>query len=389
MVRIERAQRAAVRKYREFFENAVEGAYQSTPSGHYLSVNPALARMYGYSSPAAMMYAIENIARDVYADAEMRRRFQQLIERDGEVRDLEYQVRRKDGTTLWICENARVARNSRGEALYYEGTIQDITRRKQAEAQAAKFERQLFHAKKMEAIGTLASGIAHDFNNILVAILGFTELSLASLPPESPAAEALKGSYDASLRAKELVRQILLFGRQSAPERRPIRVAPLVSEALTLLGISLPCQVRMRADLAAPNARAVADEAQLHQVLVNLCKNAIQAMGSKGGELVVVLDRATVGTPELPAVGQLRPGPHLKLAVIDSGPGIAPEALDHIFEPFFTTKPPGEGTGLGLSVVHGIVQAHGGEILVESAPGAGSTFTVLLPQPDSLGQPSD
>jgi len=145
----------------------------------------------------------------------------------------------------------------------------------------------------------------------------------------------------------------------------------------------------MRADLAAPNARAVADEAQLHQVLVNLCKNAIQAMGSKGGELVVVLDRATVGTPELPAVGQLRPGPHLKLAVIDSGPGIAPEALDHIFEPFFTTKPPGEGTGLGLSVVHGIVQAHGGEILVESAPGAGSTFTVLLPQPDSLGQPSD
>jgi PAS domain S-box-containing protein len=387
MMRIQRAQRVAVRKYRGFFEHAVEGAYQSTPSGHYLSVNPALARMYGYASPAEMLSTIGNIAQDVYADADMRRRFQELIERDGEVRDLEYQVRRRDGVTLWICENARVARNSRGEVLYYEGTIQDITRRKQAEAEAARFEHQLFQAKKMEAIGTLASGISHDFNNILVAIIGFTELSIRNLPPESLVVELLNDSLAASLRAKELVNQILTFSRQSAPKRHPIRVGAIILEVLTLLSVSLPANVRARADLASAEDGAVADGAQLHQVLVNLGTNAIHAMREKGGELVVRLEQVAVGAAGVPAIGQLQPGSHLRLSVIDTGHGIPPEALDHLFEPFFTTKPAGEGTGLGLAVVHGIVRAHGGEILVESAVGAGTTFTVYLPQADAPRQP--
>jgi signal transduction histidine kinase len=317
----------------------------------------------------------------------MRRRFQELIERDGEVRDLEYQVRRRDGVTLWICENARVARNSRGEVLYYEGTIQDITRRKQAEAEAARFEHQLFQAKKMEAIGTLASGISHDFNNILVAIIGFTELSIRNLPPESLVVELLNDSLAASLRAKELVNQILTFSRQSAPKRHPIRVGAIILEVLTLLSVSLPANVRARADLASAEDGAVADGAQLHQVLVNLGTNAIHAMREKGGELVVRLEQVAVGAAGVPAIGQLQPGSHLRLSVIDTGHGIPPEALDHLFEPFFTTKPAGEGTGLGLAVVHGIVRAHGGEILVESAVGAGTTFTVYLPQADAPRQP--
>jgi signal transduction histidine kinase len=327
-----------------------------------------------------MMSSVANIAQDVYAEAGMRRRFQELIERDGEVRDLEYQVRRHDGTTLWICENARVARNGSGDVLYYEGTIQDISRRKKAEAEAAKFEQQLLQSKKMEAIGTLASGIAHDFNNLLAAIIGYTELALAKLPQEASASDDLRDSLGASLRAREIVGQILLFGRRGAPERHPIRVSAIVREVKNLVRVSLPARICLKEEIAAADDGAVANAAQLHQVLLNLTTNAVHAIGEDEGRVLIRLDQADVGSPEAPAFGQLRAGPHLKLTVSDTGRGIPPEFLEHIFEPFFTTKPIGQGTGLGLSVVHGIVKAHGGEILVESTPGAGSAFAVYLPR---------
>jgi PAS domain S-box-containing protein len=369
-----RALLATERKYRGFFENAVEGVYQSTVEGRYLGVNPSLARLYGYPSPAAMMAAIGNIAEEVYVHSEMRRRFQGIIEAEGEVRDLEYQVRRRDGRFIWISENARVVRNRRGKILYYEGTIRDVTALKMAEAEAAELERQLRQAHKMEAIGTFASGIAHDFNNLIAAISGFTELSLDLTPADSVAQKYMREVLTVSHRAADLVRQILLFSRQTPPVRKPIRLWRVVEEVATLMKATLPANIEIHKETLAADDRSVADAGQVHQVLLNLCTNGIHAMHAQGGRLTLRLQ------DEEPAVTASRKPPRrLKLSVEDTGHGIPENVRERMFEPFFTTKMAGKGSGLGLSVVHGIIKNHGGEIQVASKVGSGTTVTVLLP----------
>ncbi len=365
----ERALRAMERKYRGFFEHSIEGAYQSTSEGQYLNVNPALARLYGYATAAEMMAAVGNIARDVYVDPEMRLRFREMIERDGKVRNLEYQVRQRDGQVLWISESARVVRNRSGKVVCYEGTIRDITPRKRAEAEAARLEQQMLQLQKMEAIGTLASGIAHDFNNILGGIMGYVELAQDDLPPGSAAESHLKEVWKAIQRAKQLVRQILAFSREAAPERRRVRLGLLVSEAAQLLRATIPTTIAIEEEILTETDEIVADPAQIHQVLVNLGTNASHAMGGRAGRLLLRLEPAAIGGRK----------PALKLSVRDTGHGIPAEIQQRIFEPFFTTKGVNEGTGLGLSVVHGIVKSHGGEIRVESTPGLGSTFMIFLP----------
>jgi two-component system cell cycle sensor histidine kinase/response regulator CckA len=375
----ERSLRAAERKYRRFFENSVEGAYQSTAEGQYLSVNPALARLYGYDSPADMMSTIANIARDVYVDSDMRRQFQERVERDGEVQNLEYRVRQRGGRIIWISENARVARNRLGKVLYYEGTIRNITRSKEAEAQALRLEEQLLQLQKMEAIGTLASGIAHDFNNILSAIIGHTELAQDSVPRGEDADSHLNEVLGVTQRAKRLVGQILAFSRQTPSERTLVPVGALCQEVALLLRATIPPTIEIRQELTAGNDQTIADPAQLHQVLLNLCTNAVHAMGQKAGTLTVRLENTLLGGPESPSVGHTKKGPYLKLTVADTGHGIPLELIGRVYEPFFTTKPVGEGTGLGLSVVHGIIKSHGGEIQVASNPGSGTTFTIYLP----------
>jgi len=265
-----RALLATERKYRGFFENAVEGVYQSTVEGRYLDANPSLAKLYGYATPAEMMAAIGNIAREVYVRPEMRRRFQGMIERDGEVRGLEYQVRRRDGKILWISENARVVRDPKGRVLYYEGTIRDVTLLKEAEAGAAKLERQLRQAHKMEAIGTFASGIAHDFNNMNAAISGFSELALEEMPAGTPAQRYVREVLAISHRAADLVRQILLFTRQTPPVRRTIRLWLVAEEVATLVGATLPPNIEIHRESLVADDRSVADPAQIHQVLLNI-----------------------------------------------------------------------------------------------------------------------
>jgi two-component system, cell cycle sensor histidine kinase and response regulator CckA len=369
-----RALLAAERKYRGFFENAVEGVYQSTVEGRYLGVNPSLARLYGYSSPAAMMAAIGNIAEEVYVHSEMRRRFQGIIEVAGEVRDLEYQVRRRDGHFIWISENARVVRNSRGKVLYYEGTIRDITMLKTAQAEAAELERQLRQAHKMEAIGTFASGIAHDFNNLIAAISGFTELSIDGVPADSVAHKYMREVLTVSHRAADLVRQILLFSRQTPPIRKPIKLWRVVEEVATVIGATLPPNIEIHKESLVADDRSIADAGQVHQVLLNLCTNGIHAMNTQGGRLTLRLQNE-----EPAAAASPKRERRLQLSIEDTGHGIPDYVREHMFEPFFTTKLAGKGAGLGLSVVHGIVKNHGGEIQVHSTVGAGTKVTVLLP----------
>jgi signal transduction histidine kinase/ActR/RegA family two-component response regulator len=258
-------------------------------------------------------------------------------------------------------------------------SVYDLTERMRAEQERERLEIQLRQAQRMEAIGTLAGGIAHDFNNILSAVIGFSEMALEETEADGSAHRNIEQVLQAGLRAKHLVQQILAFSRQSEHELKPIQLKKIVTEACELLRASLPTTITIKNDLQS-DACILGDATQMHQVLMNLCTNAGHAMREKGGVLEIVLDTAPLDSrlqilhPELTAEAYLR------MVVRDSGHGIAHEIRERIFDPFFTTKTPSEGTGMGLSVAHGIVKSHRGAITVDSTLGQGTAFTIWLPQ---------
>ena len=260
-------------------------------------------------------------------------------------------------------------RDETGAITDYAAVERDVTHE-------AELESRLRQAQKMEAIGTLAGGIAHDFNNILSAILGYTELAMSTVPEGDRVRTMLEQVRKAGGRATDLVGQILTFSRQTEQEMRPVRVQPVLKEALKLLRASLPATINMNQDVRESCGPILADSTQIHQVVMNLCTNAYQAMQHEGGTLTVVLDEVASG---LSVDGELGAGPHVRLLVADTGHGMDEQTISRIFEPYFTTKEPGTGTGLGLATVHGIVRGHGGAIRVSSLPGEGSTFEVYFP----------
>jgi PAS domain S-box-containing protein len=264
-----------------------------------------------------------------------------------------------------------------------QGAIQsarDITERLRLEGEKGKLESQLFQAQKLEALGTLAGGIAHDFNNILWAIMGYTELTLSSLPEGSKERWNIQQVLKASERARDLINQILAFSRKGDQEKKPLQIALIVKEALQLLRATIPTTIEIKQTISAPEALVLADPTQVHQIIMNLCTNAAQAMWEKGNTLEIGLEEAYLNPGALTDHQDLAPGPCVKLTVRDNGPGIDSDIIDKIFDPFFTTKGVGEGTGMGLAVVYGIVKSHGGAITVSSQPGGGATFSVLLPK---------
>jgi PAS domain S-box-containing protein len=264
---------------------------------------------------------------------------------------------------------------SAGEVVQL-GLTRDVTGLLRQEEERQKLEGRLRHAEQMEALGTLAGGVAHDFNNILSALLGFAERALLDLPAGGRAAEDIQQVLTAGGRARDLVRQILAFSRKAELEYKPTRLQPVVAAALKLLRASIPSTIEFVVYVDDACGPVMADASQINQVLFNLCTNASHAMRERGGLLRVGLHEVS---PGLGATGP-KAGTWVELVVGDTGHGIEPALLDRIYEPYFTTKPKGEGTGLGLSVVHGIVKAHHGEISVESTLGEGTTFRVLLPR---------
>ncbi|MCP5287247.1 MAG: response regulator [Burkholderiaceae bacterium] len=259
----------------------------------------------------------------------------------------------------------------------------DITERHTAEQQRLALEAQLREAQKMESLGTLAGGVAHDFNNVLGAILGHAVLAQTDLPAGHPARAGLEQIRRSGLRARDLVQQILAFSRRQPQQRVTQPLRPLVEESLALLRATLPARVHLQARLHDAPLQVAVDGTQMQQVLMNLCTNAWHALGDAGGNVEVGLDAVAPAASgddahDDDAAAIESPG-WAHLWVRDNGPGMSPATLARIFEPFFTTKAPGQGTGLGLSVVHGIVRAHEGRIRVDTAPGQGATFHVYLP----------
>ncbi|MBI5507082.1 MAG: PAS domain S-box protein [Deltaproteobacteria bacterium] len=310
---------------------------------------------------------------------------------NGQAGILEFQMETMTGARRWVETHAAPMRDAKGEVAMLLGISRDITDRKKAEQERRLIEAQLRESQKMEALGALAGGVAHDFNNIIASIMGNVELARRDVGPAHPAVESLDEINKASHRAKDLVRQILAFGRRQVSSREPVSLATVVEEAGRLLRTTLPAGIGLKVECAADVPTVLADVTQVEQVVLNLCGNAWHAIqGQERPGLIEVrleayeraADQAQDSGAAVAYGGDLASGRYACLTVRDNGSGMDDDTRAHIFEPFFTTKPVGSGTGLGLAVVHGIVQEHGASVEVQSAPGEGSTFRVYFPAVD-------
>ena len=387
----EQALRDSEERYALAMEGANEGHWDWDIASDRLFLSPKMKTLAGLSSDLVITTRTAWLA-NIQIHPDDIARFDSALKEHFDGRTLryecDYRARQPDGQWLWLHARGRCLRRQTGEPYRFVGSIVDITPEKQAQSDKENLEAQLRQSQKMEAIGTLAGGIAHDFNNILGAILGYGELAQQQSAAGSALRRYLDNVLHAAERAKSLVDRILGFSRSGLGERVPVHMQAITEETLELLTASLPAGIRLEQALRAPNAAVIGDATQLHQVVMNLCTNALHAM-AHGGVLSVVLERVDLNEPRTLSRGTLAPGPHLRLTVSDTGSGISPQVFERMFDPFFTTKGVGEGTGLGLSVVHGIVTDLGGAIEVTTRTGSGTKFEVWLPVAGEVRDASD
>ncbi|GAB6175298.1 hypothetical protein JCM16814_01890 [Desulfobaculum senezii] len=353
-------------------EQTEDGIFILDTSGVIEYANPAFSRMSGYSKQELVGQHCAIIRSDRQDSAFYNDLWASL--RNGEVWRGHSTYQRKDGALYEVDASVSPIFGHDGSVINYVEVTRDITEQRQ-------LEEQLRQSQKMEELGTLAGGIAHDFNNFIAAILGYAELALLKTEPGSRAHTNLENISKVGRRAKEMVNQILIFSRRREPERRLVELAPVLDEVLDMLETTMPATIEVHRDIHARGRTVLADPTQIHQIIMNLGTNAGYAMGKSGGELTVSLTHRQIDAAS--ATPKTAPGPYLQLTVTDTGPGIPGDILGRIFDPFFTTKPQGKGTGMGLSMVHGMVGSIGGTISVTSTQGAGTTFTVLLPETDT------
>ncbi|MEQ1517883.1 MAG: PAS domain S-box protein, partial [Usitatibacteraceae bacterium] len=382
--RAEIALREGEERYRTLIEWSPEPIAVNR-EGRMIYVNPAALRMFGAASPADLVgrAMIELIHPDFHAMVRARTR-EAVAAASGVLTPLaEMTFLKLDGTTIDVEVHSTAIVYDGGPAIYV--SMRDVSEKKQADAARVSLESQLRESQKMEAIGTLAGGIAHDFNNIIATILGNTELARQDASDNPRARESLEEIQKAGVRARDLVQQILSFSRRQPTQLKPASLLPIAEESVRLLRATLPARVVLAIHAGAALPPVLADATQIQQILINLCTNAMHAMHGKPGRIdigldAVVLDAVLARThPALTAMHAEYAGTAVRLTVSDDGAGMDESTVSRIFEPFFTTKPVDQGTGLGLSVVHGIVQNHQGAIVVDSTPGAGTRFTLYLP----------
>jgi len=369
------ALRASEARFRELAEN-IEEVFWISDSGNpqKLYISPAYETIWGRSCQSAYE-SQEKWTETIHPeDRERVSKATQTKEERGSY-DEEYRILRPDGTERWIRDRAYPVRDTAGSLKRWVGVAEDITKYR-------TMEEQFIHAQKMEALGQFSGGVAHDFNNILATIGGYTELSQIKLTDNPDVREYLGATMKATGRAADLVRQILTFSRDQPQERQLMQLGPVITESMKLLRATIPTTIELETELAPHTPTVLANANQIHQILMNLGTNASHAMKEKPGCLKVRLAPCMVDEAHSDTQLRLRPGFYARISVSDNGAGMEPETLRRLFEPFFTTKAVGEGTGLGLAVVHGIMDSHDGAVTVYSHPGEGTMFHLYFPARD-------
>jgi PAS domain S-box-containing protein len=366
--RTEEAVRVASAYNRNLIEASIDPLVTINPEGRISDVNAATEQATGYSRDEL----IGTDFSDYFTDPQKARAGYQMVFDKGLVRDYPLEIRHRDGHITPVLYNASVYRDDSGSVIGVFAAARDVSEQQ-------KLEVQLRQAQKMEALGTLSGGIAHDFNNILAAIVGFTELLSGNIAKGSRDAHRIERIMEAAIRGRELVQQMLTFSRKTEQEKKPLRVSTIVKETVKLIRATTPTTISIKVNTVSESDLILGDPTQIQQVLMNLCTNAAHAMREKGGSLDIDLTDFSVSASNGNPDG-IKPGLYVKLTVRDTGAGISPDIMNKIFDPFFTTKKLGEGTGLGLSVVHGIVKQSNGHITAESELGKGSTFTLYFPK---------
>jgi PAS domain S-box-containing protein len=363
----EEALRESEEKYHVLFDQSKEAIYVTTREGRFVDLNQAGLDLFGFTREELT----EMNASDLYVYPPDRSRFQQEIEQKGFVRDFEVELRKKDGTKMDCVLTSSVQRAGDGTILGYQGIIRDLTEHK-------RLEEQMRQQDRMAALGQLAGGIAHDFNNILMTIILYAEMLSEEPSLPSDLAPDLQSILDEAQEAAHLVRQVLDFSRRSPMETRPVDMRTFVQESVDMLRRTLSESIALLLEVGSGKCVVNADPTRIQQVVMNLVVNARDAM-PEGGELRLGLSRVRIRPGDEPPLAEMDAGQWICLAVSDTGTGIPPDVLPRIFEPFFTTKPKGEGTGLGLAQVYGIVKQHRGHVGVETEVGKGTTFRIYLP----------
>lgn len=367
-------------------------AYQTIPDpvtiiraedGRCIDINEGFTATTGWTREEVIGKTAKDL--DIWNNPKDRETFIEGISKEGQIKNLEAKFKLKNNDIISGLFSAKLLMLD--EKPHILSITRDISELKKAQKEKEDLEIRLRQAQKMEAIGTLAGGIAHDFNNILAAVMGYSEMALMDVAEESPAGDNIKQALQAALRARDLIKQILAFSRQTEVEPKALRFYQVVNEALKLVRASLPATIEIRQNIGNQTDYVLADPIQMHQVIMNLCTNAHHAMADKGGELQVNLARVDLGIEEASKFPDLQPGPYLKLTVSDTGHGMDAETIERIFDPYFTTKARGKGTGLGLAVVHGIIKSYGGAVEVKSEIGKGTTFEVFFPRATPELQP--
>ncbi|MFC1840327.1 PAS domain S-box protein [Thermodesulfobacteriota bacterium] len=367
----EEALRESEETFKAIFNNAGVGIILSDKDMNLIMVNDRFSQMLAMSKDELLKSSIKEFTPPENINS-IQKRLKSFFQKEIDSYRIERNLIRNDGSIIWVDLSVSPILDADGNIVGSIGVNVDITERK-------NLEEQLRQTQKMEGIGTLAGGIAHDFNNILSPILMHSEMIMEDLPSGDPLKHDVKEIYKAGKRARDLIQPILTFARKRLEERIVLKSSHIVKEVVKFLRSTIPTTIDIQFDKKAEHDTVLADPTQLNQIVMNLCTNAAHAMREKGGLLEVILDNEDISVDKAKRFIHLKPGQYIKLSVKDNGTGIAPDIRDKIFEPYFTTKGVGEGTGFGLATVYSIVRNYGGDIIVESEVGKGSTFNVYLP----------
>jgi len=362
-------------RFRVLVDQAVDCFFLHDNTGRFIDVNQRVCDTLGYTREEMLSMTVEDIDTEAVNEVYKEKYWEKMIPNTPITFEGFHQ--RKDGTAFPV--EVRAGLLELGNQKVIMALARDLSERIEAVKHQHQLETQLQQAQKMESIGTLAAGIAHDFNNILSPIYGYVQLMQSKVQDSPVLTEYLDEVHMAANRARDLVKQILTFSRQNSEKFSPVEVKIIIKEALKLIRSTIPSTIEIKQYIDPKSLYVLANPTQIHQVLMNLCTNAYHAMRDNGGTLGVTLKPVDISSSDFVKNISLHPGSYLMLEVSDTGSGMDKETISRIFEPYFTTKAQGEGTGMGLSVVHGIIKNHGGNVTVYSEPGVGTTFHVYLP----------